>query len=80
MLQPLSCRLIRTSAVCHKVVAGRVRVSKGEKPVTYEAANPPHHIGLRKSWNSKNTCKPYAAWAFRNYISKKVVDYSGTSL
>ncbi|XP_072165377.1 small ribosomal subunit protein uS3m-like [Diadema setosum] len=51
----LPCRKLQTSAACHKTVAGRVRVSKGEKPVTYEEVHPPHYIGVRKSWNSKHT-------------------------
>ncbi|XP_784440.1 28S ribosomal protein S24-A, mitochondrial [Strongylocentrotus purpuratus] len=54
-IQRSSFRLLQTTAVCHKVVAGRVRVSKGEKPVTYEQSNPPHYIGVRKGWNSKHT-------------------------
>ncbi|XP_071512159.1 small ribosomal subunit protein uS3m-like [Diadema antillarum] len=51
----LPCRKLQTSAACHKTVAGRIRVSKGEKPVTYEEVHPPHYIGVRKSWNSKHT-------------------------
>ncbi|KAA8579205.1 hypothetical protein FQN60_000027 [Etheostoma spectabile] len=30
--------------------AARVRVGKGDKPLTYEQALPPHHIAHRKGW------------------------------
>uniref|UniRef100_A0A9L0I960 Mitochondrial ribosomal protein S24 n=1 Tax=Equus asinus TaxID=9793 RepID=A0A9L0I960_EQUAS len=35
--------------------AARVRVSKGDKPVTYEEAHAPHHIAHRKGWLSLHT-------------------------
>ncbi|NXF83731.1 RT24 protein, partial [Sclerurus mexicanus] len=35
--------------------AARVRVGKGDKPVTYERAHPPHYIGHRKGWLSLHT-------------------------
>lgn len=35
--------------------AARVRVGKGDKPVTYEQALAPHHIGHRKGWLSQHT-------------------------
>ncbi|XP_029460096.1 28S ribosomal protein S24, mitochondrial isoform X4 [Rhinatrema bivittatum] len=35
--------------------AARVRVGKGDKPVTYEEAHPPHHIAHRKGWLSLHT-------------------------
>ncbi|XP_069475101.1 small ribosomal subunit protein uS3m isoform X2 [Ambystoma mexicanum] len=35
--------------------AARVRVGKGDKPVTYEEANPPHQIAHRKGWLSQHT-------------------------
>lgn len=37
--------------------AARVRVSKGKKLVTYEAAHPPHYIAHRKGWLSQHTSK-----------------------
>jgi len=49
-------RLFHVTACCQKVQAGRYRRSpKGDKPLTYEMANPPHYIAHRKSWNSWNT-------------------------
>ncbi|KAJ8894239.1 hypothetical protein PR048_006851, partial [Dryococelus australis] len=49
-------RCLHTSACCHKVQAGRYRPSpRGDRPLTYEMANPPHYIASRKSWNSWNT-------------------------
>ncbi|KAI3389168.1 hypothetical protein SNEBB_009724 [Seison nebaliae] len=36
--------------------AGVPKVTKNRtKPLTYEEANPPHYIGVRKSWNTWNT-------------------------
>lgn len=37
--------------------AARIRVGKGDKPVTYEQAHHPHHIGHRKGWLSQHTSK-----------------------
>lgn len=52
----LTTRSFVTTGVCLKKVAGRFKVSvRGDKPLTYEQANPPHVIGHRKSWNSWNT-------------------------
>lgn len=49
-------RAIHVSAACCKVTSGRHKVTlKQNKPLTYEQANPPHFIGVRKSWNSWNT-------------------------
>ncbi|XP_077999501.1 small ribosomal subunit protein uS3m-like [Glandiceps talaboti] len=48
-------RYLQVSAVCCKKRAGHVKVGKGDKPVTYEQANPPYRIGSRKTWNSINT-------------------------
>ncbi|XP_070545106.1 small ribosomal subunit protein uS3mA-like [Ptychodera flava] len=48
-------RCLQTTAVCCKKKAGHVKVGKGFKPVTYEQANPPYRIGVRKSWNSLHT-------------------------
>ncbi len=50
-------RCIQTTAVCHKTVAGRIRRSKGEKPVMYEEINPPFTIGVWKNWTSHHTGK-----------------------
>ncbi|XP_026995416.1 28S ribosomal protein S24, mitochondrial [Tachysurus fulvidraco] len=48
-------RSINTSAVCYKNRAARVRVGKGDRPVTYEQALHPHHIAHRKGWLSQHT-------------------------
>uniref|UniRef100_A0A8D0G4K3 Mitochondrial ribosomal protein S24 n=1 Tax=Sphenodon punctatus TaxID=8508 RepID=A0A8D0G4K3_SPHPU len=48
-------RGIQTTAVCHKNRAARVRVGKGDKPVTYEEVHPPHYIAHRKGWLSQHT-------------------------
>uniref|UniRef100_A0A8C8S7Q6 Mitochondrial ribosomal protein S24 n=1 Tax=Pelusios castaneus TaxID=367368 RepID=A0A8C8S7Q6_9SAUR len=48
-------RAIQTTAACHKNQAARVRVGKGDKPVTYEQAHPPHYIAHRKGWLSLHT-------------------------
>lgn len=51
-------RLIQTSPALAKVQSGRYKITpKGDRPLTYEMANPPHFINHRKSWNSWNTCK-----------------------
>lgn len=39
-----------------KCQAGRYKVTlKRNRPLTYEQANKPHYIGVRKGWNSWNT-------------------------
>ncbi|XP_055518090.1 28S ribosomal protein S24, mitochondrial [Leucoraja erinacea] len=48
-------RNMQTTAPCLKNRAARVRVAKGDKPVTYEQAHPPHHIAHRKGWLSQHT-------------------------
>ncbi|XP_068128462.1 small ribosomal subunit protein uS3m [Hyperolius riggenbachi] len=48
-------RAIQTTSVCLKNRAARVRVGKGDKPVTYEEAHPPHYIAHRKGWLSQHT-------------------------
>lgn len=51
-------RLIHTSPALSKVQSGRYKITpKGDRPLTYEMANPPHFINHRKSWNSWNTCE-----------------------
>ncbi|XP_072492844.1 small ribosomal subunit protein uS3m [Notamacropus eugenii] len=52
---PSTCRGVHTTAVCCKNRAARVRVGKGDKPVTYEQAHPPHYIAHRKGWLSLHT-------------------------
>ncbi|KAJ0012851.1 hypothetical protein NQD34_017185 [Periophthalmus magnuspinnatus] len=48
-------RSFHVSAVCFKNRAARIRVGKGDKPLTYEQAHPPHQIGHRKGWLSQHT-------------------------
>ncbi|KAM9337926.1 small ribosomal subunit protein uS3m [Symphorus nematophorus] len=48
-------RSLHVTAVCCKNRAARIRVGKGDKPVTYEQALAPHHIGHRKGWLSQHT-------------------------
>nr|XP_006625602.1 PREDICTED: 28S ribosomal protein S24, mitochondrial [Lepisosteus oculatus] len=48
-------RAIQTTAVCFKNRAARVRVGKGDNPVTYEQALAPHYIAHRKGWLSQHT-------------------------
>ncbi|XP_061251650.1 small ribosomal subunit protein uS3m [Bos javanicus] len=52
---PCIWRALHTSAVCFKNRAARVRVGKGNKPVTYEEAHAPHYIAHRKGWLSLHT-------------------------
>ncbi|XP_031847009.1 mitochondrial ribosomal protein S24 [Nomia melanderi] len=48
-------RCIHVSAVHNRTQAGRYRPKAKPQPLTYEMANPPHHIAARKAWNSWNT-------------------------
>uniref|UniRef100_A0A8B9PDX3 Mitochondrial ribosomal protein S24 n=1 Tax=Apteryx owenii TaxID=8824 RepID=A0A8B9PDX3_APTOW len=48
-------RDLHTTPVCFKTRAARVRVGKGDKPVTYEQAHAPHYIAHRKGWLSLHT-------------------------
>ncbi|XP_074506901.1 small ribosomal subunit protein uS3mA-like [Sebastes fasciatus] len=48
-------RALHVTAACCKNKAARVRVGKGDKPITYEQALPPHYIAHRKGWLSHNT-------------------------
>ncbi|XP_065507793.1 small ribosomal subunit protein uS3m isoform X2 [Caloenas nicobarica] len=52
---PDGTRLLHTTPACLKTRAARVRVGKGDKPVTYEEAHGPHYIGHRKGWLSLHT-------------------------
>ncbi|KAM4873793.1 small ribosomal subunit protein uS3m isoform 2-T2 [Thomomys bottae] len=52
---PSSWSALHTSAVCAKNRAARVRVGKGDKPVSYEEAHAPHYIAHRKGWLSLHT-------------------------
>ncbi|XP_029371163.1 small ribosomal subunit protein uS3m [Echeneis naucrates] len=48
-------RALHVTAVCCKNRAARIRVGKGDRPLTYEQALHPHHIGHRKGWLSQHT-------------------------
>ncbi|XP_072310362.1 small ribosomal subunit protein uS3m [Eucyclogobius newberryi] len=48
-------RGLHVSSVCFKNRAARTRVGKGDKPLTYEQAHPPHQIGHRKGWLSQHS-------------------------
>lgn len=53
-----SQRGIHASAICLKTQSGKYKITpKRDKPLTYEMANPPYLIVVRKSWNSWNCCK-----------------------
>ncbi|XP_071107295.1 small ribosomal subunit protein uS3m-like [Haliotis cracherodii] len=56
-LAELQLRGVTTTAcVCKNIRSGVPKISvKGDKALTYEEANPPHMIGVRKSWNTWNT-------------------------
>ncbi|KAF0306688.1 28S ribosomal protein S24, mitochondrial [Amphibalanus amphitrite] len=50
------CRPIHLTAACSKVSSGRYKVTRSKnKPLTYEQANPPHYLFVRKGFNSFNT-------------------------
>ncbi|XP_064328882.1 small ribosomal subunit protein uS3m [Phalacrocorax carbo] len=52
---PEATRALHTTPTCLKTRAARVRVGKGDKPVTYEKAHAPHYIAHRKGWLSQHT-------------------------
>ncbi|CAL8318328.1 unnamed protein product [Lota lota] len=52
----LGTRGLHVTAVQCKNHAARIRVGKGDRPVTYEQALHPHHIGHRKGWLSQHPC------------------------
>uniref|UniRef100_A0A182MH07 28S ribosomal protein S24, mitochondrial n=1 Tax=Anopheles culicifacies TaxID=139723 RepID=A0A182MH07_9DIPT len=52
----LTRRCVHTTAIAAKSQSGRYKITpKGDRPLTYEMANPPHQIAHRKAWNSWNT-------------------------
>lgn len=54
--QAIFRRCIHTTSVLATKKAGRHKTSlRRDKPLTYEEANKPDQIGVRKSWNSFNT-------------------------
>ncbi|KAM9516665.1 small ribosomal subunit protein uS3m isoform 1-T1 [Guaruba guarouba] len=57
---PGGSRCLHSTPPCLKARAARVRVGKGDKPVTYEQAHGPHHIAHRKGWLSLHTGNLYS--------------------
>ncbi|KAM9800948.1 small ribosomal subunit protein uS3m [Neosynchiropus ocellatus] len=53
-------RTLHATAACLKNRAARIRVGKGDRPVTYEQAHKPHHIAHRKGWLSQHTSNLHA--------------------
>ncbi|KAL2099788.1 hypothetical protein ACEWY4_004182 [Coilia grayii] len=51
----LGSRGIHSTAICYKNRAARIRVGKGDRPLTYEQSLHPHQIGHRKGWLSAHT-------------------------
>ncbi|XP_007572027.1 small ribosomal subunit protein uS3m [Poecilia latipinna] len=47
-------RSFHATAVCCKNRAARIRIGKGDKPLTYEQALHPHQIAHRKGWLSQH--------------------------
>jgi len=55
-LSALPRRCLHVSPVCCKVTSGRYKVTRNQsKPLTYEMSQPPHHLFVRKGFNSFNT-------------------------
>ncbi|EDS44618.1 28S ribosomal protein S24, mitochondrial [Culex quinquefasciatus] len=55
-LAAASRRSLHVTAACAKTQSGKYKITpKGDRPLTYEMANPPHLIAHRKAWNSWNT-------------------------
>ncbi|XP_077398671.1 small ribosomal subunit protein uS3m [Vanacampus margaritifer] len=52
---PAGSRALHVTAVCCKNRAARQRVGTGDRPLTYEQALKPHHIGHHKGWLSQHT-------------------------
>ncbi|CAG5986492.1 unnamed protein product [Menidia menidia] len=48
-------RSLHVTSACCKNRAARIRVGKGDRPLTYEQAHHPHHIAHRKGWLSQHT-------------------------
>ncbi|KAM4532075.1 small ribosomal subunit protein uS3m [Fundulus diaphanus] len=47
-------RGLHVTAVCFKNRAARIRIGKGDQPLTYEQAHHPHQIAHRKGWLSQH--------------------------
>ncbi|XP_047425897.1 28S ribosomal protein S24, mitochondrial [Mugil cephalus] len=54
-LSSTGSRGLHVTAACCKNRAARIRVGKGNTPLTYEQAHHPHHIAHRKGWLSQHT-------------------------
>lgn len=51
--------------------AARVRVGKGDKPLTYEQAHPPHQIAHRKGWLSQHCSESSSSEAESERVAKR---------
>ncbi|XP_077479075.1 small ribosomal subunit protein uS3m isoform X1 [Stigmatopora argus] len=53
--RPPVSRALHVTSLCCKNRAARIRVGKGDRPLTYEQALKPHHIAHQKGWLSLHT-------------------------
>ncbi|XP_048195254.1 28S ribosomal protein S24, mitochondrial isoform X1 [Perognathus longimembris pacificus] len=71
---PCAWSALHTTTVCAKNRAARVRVGKGDKPVTYEEAHAPHYIAHRKGWLSLHTDRIlFCCWSSVTYWNIKLL-------
>ena len=64
-------RLLHTSPVMSKIVAGKYKVTLDKsKPLTYEMAVQPDHIGIHKSFNSFNTGQLEDTLGYKKWTEK----------
>ena len=70
-LQVASHRALHTSQALAKIVAGKYKVTlDGSKPLTYEMAIQPDHIGIHKSFNSLNTGQLEDTYGYKKWQEK----------
>ncbi|XP_041825589.1 28S ribosomal protein S24, mitochondrial [Melanotaenia boesemani] len=51
----MGSRGLHITSACYKNRAARIRVGKGDRPLTYEQTHHPHQIGHRKGWLAQHT-------------------------
>ena len=62
---------MHTSPVMSKIVAGKYKVTLDKsKPLTYEMAVQPDHIGIHKSFNSFNTGQLEDTLGYKKWTEK----------
>ena len=72
-------RLLHTSPVMSKIVAGKYKVTLDKsKPLTYEMAVQPDHIGIHKSFNSFNTFSSSGLYSEALILTSILVSSSST--